>query len=210
MVPSPRRLPHNISPLEGDGFELSVPRYKRCFLTLPIRWLGASRNCAEMGFRLYLCGDLDGYCMRFFSGHAMSKNWVAVASAEHVRLGRSNGFMQVSHGKSAPLRRIEPGDRVVFSRPRTQATASGEKRAVHYHGSKPRGRIDGRQSLRRRKGTSVCLWMSGVEPLVIGGTDEGLQRIAELHRMLSADVQIKRVASLEPFNQLEMVGYIVP
>ena len=29
------------SPLEGDGFELSVPRYKRCFLTLPIRWLGA-------------------------------------------------------------------------------------------------------------------------------------------------------------------------
>jgi hypothetical protein len=24
-----------------------------------------------MGFRLYLCGDLDGYRMRFFSGHAM-------------------------------------------------------------------------------------------------------------------------------------------
>jgi len=29
------------SSLEGDEFELSVPRYKRCFLTLPIRWLGA-------------------------------------------------------------------------------------------------------------------------------------------------------------------------
>src|SRR5438309_9610830 len=26
MVPSPRRLPHTISPLEGDGFELVVPR----------------------------------------------------------------------------------------------------------------------------------------------------------------------------------------
>ena len=26
MVPSPRRLPHTISLLEGDGFELSVPR----------------------------------------------------------------------------------------------------------------------------------------------------------------------------------------
>src|SRR5262252_2367121 len=25
MVPSPRRLPHTISPLEEDGFELSVP-----------------------------------------------------------------------------------------------------------------------------------------------------------------------------------------
>ena len=28
----------------------------------------------------------------------MSKNWVAVASAEHVRIGRAKGFMQVSHG----------------------------------------------------------------------------------------------------------------
>src|ERR1700746_3059580 len=28
MVPSPRRLPHTISPLEGDGFEPSVPRQK--------------------------------------------------------------------------------------------------------------------------------------------------------------------------------------
>ena len=46
-----------------------------------------------MGFRLYLCGDLGGYRTRFFSGHAMSKNWVAVASAEHVRLGRSSGFI---------------------------------------------------------------------------------------------------------------------
>src|SRR5712675_3075362 len=26
MVPSPRRLPHSISPLEGDGFEPSIPR----------------------------------------------------------------------------------------------------------------------------------------------------------------------------------------
>jgi len=47
----------------------------------------------------------------------MSKNWIAVASAEHVRLGRSQGFMQVSHGKVAPLRRIQPGDRVVFYSP---------------------------------------------------------------------------------------------
>ena len=47
----------------------------------------------------------------------MSKNWIAVASAEHVRLGRSQGFIQVSHGKAAPLRRIQPGDRVVFYSP---------------------------------------------------------------------------------------------
>jgi hypothetical protein len=28
MVPFPRRLPHTISPLEGGGFELSVPRQR--------------------------------------------------------------------------------------------------------------------------------------------------------------------------------------
>lgn len=46
-------------------------------------------------------------------------HWLAVASAEHVRLGRSQGFMQVCHGKAAPLRRIRPGDRVVYYSPTT-------------------------------------------------------------------------------------------
>lgn len=47
----------------------------------------------------------------------MSKNWIAVASAEHVRRGRAESFMQVCHGKAAPLRRVQPGDRVVFYSP---------------------------------------------------------------------------------------------
>ena len=47
----------------------------------------------------------------------MTRNWVAVASAEHVRIGRSHGFMQVCHGKAAPLRRVQPGDRVVYYSP---------------------------------------------------------------------------------------------
>lgn len=47
----------------------------------------------------------------------MSANWVAVASAEHVRHGRAQGFMQVCHGKAGPLRRIQPGDRVVYYSP---------------------------------------------------------------------------------------------
>jgi hypothetical protein len=45
------------------------------------------------------------------------KYWVAVASAEHVRLGRKAGFMQVCHGKAAPLRRIRPGDLVAYYSP---------------------------------------------------------------------------------------------
>jgi hypothetical protein len=47
----------------------------------------------------------------------MTRNWVAVASAEHVRIGRSKGFMQICHGKAAPLRRIQPGDGVVYYSP---------------------------------------------------------------------------------------------
>jgi EVE domain len=44
-------------------------------------------------------------------------NWVAVASAEHVALGRAQGFMQVGHGKGAPLKRLHAGDRIVYYSP---------------------------------------------------------------------------------------------
>lgn len=50
-------------------------------------------------------------------------NWIAVASAEHARRGRDactdagHGFMQVCHGKRAPLARVQPGDRVAYYAP---------------------------------------------------------------------------------------------
>jgi len=47
----------------------------------------------------------------------MSRNWVGVASADHVRTGRSGGFMQLGHGRAAPLRRLQPGDRIVYYSP---------------------------------------------------------------------------------------------
>jgi len=43
--------------------------------------------------------------------------WIAVASAQHVRRGVAGGFMQVNHGKAAPLRRIRPGDQVAYYSP---------------------------------------------------------------------------------------------
>lgn len=46
----------------------------------------------------------------------MERYWIAVASAEHARKGKA-GFMQVNHGKAAPLRRISPGDGVVYYSP---------------------------------------------------------------------------------------------
>lgn len=45
------------------------------------------------------------------------KHWIAVASAEHVAIGRAQGFMQVCHGKAAPLRRLRTGDCVVYYSP---------------------------------------------------------------------------------------------
>ena len=47
----------------------------------------------------------------------MTRHWVAVASAEHVALGRRLGFMQVGHGKKAPLERLHAGDRIAYYSP---------------------------------------------------------------------------------------------
>ncbi len=45
------------------------------------------------------------------------RNWIAVASAQHARRGCAQpgaGYMQVCHGKAAPLRRVQAGDRVAL------------------------------------------------------------------------------------------------
>ena len=50
----------------------------------------------------------------------MRNNWIAVASAEHARRGcatPARGYMQVCHGKCAPLKRVLPGDRVAYYAP---------------------------------------------------------------------------------------------
>ncbi len=47
----------------------------------------------------------------------MTRAWIAVASAAHVRIGRAAGFMQVCHGKCGPLKRITPGDTVIYYSP---------------------------------------------------------------------------------------------
>jgi hypothetical protein len=72
----------------------------------------------------------------------MNRNWIAVASAQHVRRGREGGFMQVCHGKGAPLRRLRAGDGIVYYSPtvsfkgadRLQAfTSIGFVRDEHVH-----------------------------------------------------------------------------
>lgn len=53
-----------------------------------------------------------------------SRNWLAVAAADHVAIGRSAGFMQVCHGKVSPLQRLQPGDRIVYYSPNRRYSPS--------------------------------------------------------------------------------------
>lgn len=47
----------------------------------------------------------------------MTKYWVGVASAEHVKKGFADGIAQVCHGKQGPLKRMQPGDWIVYYSP---------------------------------------------------------------------------------------------
>jgi EVE domain len=45
------------------------------------------------------------------------KFWIGVAAANHVARGFAEGFMQVNHGKQAPLKRLCPGDIITYYSP---------------------------------------------------------------------------------------------
>jgi hypothetical protein len=53
------------------------------------------------------------------------KYWIGVVSASHVRRGVEGGFAQLCHGKSAPLRKMNAGDWLIYYSPRTDY-ANGE------------------------------------------------------------------------------------
>ncbi|MBX4151910.1 EVE domain-containing protein [Paenibacillus lautus] len=54
-----------------------------------------------------------------------TRYWIGVVSESHVKLGVEGGFAQLSHGKSAPLRRMRKGDWLIYYSPRTEMK-SGE------------------------------------------------------------------------------------
>lgn len=48
-----------------------------------------------------------------------SKNcWIGVISRAHVQLGIKGGFIQLNHGKKAPLQRLHAGDYIIIYSPR--------------------------------------------------------------------------------------------
>lgn len=47
-----------------------------------------------------------------------TRYWIGVASRDHVMRGVAGGFLQLSHGKAAPVKRLQPGDWIVYYAPR--------------------------------------------------------------------------------------------
>lgn len=45
--------------------------------------------------------------------------WIGVVSREHILRGVAEGFIQLNHGKKAPLQKLRPGDGLVIYSPRT-------------------------------------------------------------------------------------------
>ena len=137
----------------------------------------------------------------------MSQGWIVVASADHVARGRAGGFMQVAHGKEAPLRRIRPGDRIACYSPAAELGGKAVLQAFTALGIVREGepyrhdRCDGFQPF-RRDGTWLDAYEAPIRPLLasldltagtsswgyrlrfglVPITDHDLRRIAEAMR----------------------------
>jgi len=46
--------------------------------------------------------------------------WIGVVSRAHVQIGVRGGFIQLNHGKRAPLQRLKAGDMLAMYSPRTE------------------------------------------------------------------------------------------
>jgi hypothetical protein len=46
------------------------------------------------------------------------KYWIGVVSRQHIMRGVRDGFLQLNHGKKAPLKRFKKGDGIVIYSPR--------------------------------------------------------------------------------------------
>ena len=49
----------------------------------------------------------------------MANHWVGVVSRSHIEIGVRGGFIQLNHGKQAPVRRLKAGDWIAIYSPRT-------------------------------------------------------------------------------------------
>jgi hypothetical protein len=46
--------------------------------------------------------------------------WIGVASRDHVEKGVEGGFCQLCHGKAAAMRKLSPGDAIIYYSPKSE------------------------------------------------------------------------------------------
>ena len=46
------------------------------------------------------------------------RHWIGTVSREHVLIGVAGGFAMMNHGKLAPLKRLSPGDGLIYYSPK--------------------------------------------------------------------------------------------
>jgi len=51
--------------------------------------------------------------------------WIGVISRSHVQIGVAGGFIQLNHGKKAPVQRLRAGDALAIYSPRTEHPDGG-------------------------------------------------------------------------------------
>ena len=51
---------------------------------------------------------------------AIPNYWLGVVSRSHIQIGVKGGFIQLNHGKKAPLEKFSAGDRLAVYSPRTE------------------------------------------------------------------------------------------
>ena len=59
-------------------------------------------------------------------------HWIAVISRAHARIAAASGFLQVCHGKAAPLRHTAAGDEVFIYCPREEMGGGKVLKRVEY------------------------------------------------------------------------------
>ena len=63
------------------------------------------------------------------------KSWINVVSRDHVQAGIQGGFTQAGHGKASGLKRLNPGDWLVFYSPKTSLKGGERLQALTAIGS---------------------------------------------------------------------------
>lgn len=88
--------------------------------------------------------------------------WVNTVSLEHVQAGVEGGFTQADHGRATRLRRLRPGDGLVFYSPRT--AMRGGQPVQEFTAL---GRITGVEPYQVELGPDFHPWRLGVEFLEV-------------------------------------------